>query len=313
MNYPGREIMGNKNFKRLLSLVTMGVLLVGGISVSSVVQARRSIVNPTPDRIRIVTTVDVDKVDGSVVRAEFLCEIFFSSDGRANGALGLRELGSGNALTLYRIVEGQASDNVYTFSGFRLSPPEGAVTVIFRRLPDPKSPAGTDGSVTFIDTTYGTVSFVTHGHVFAKPNDLPTLTDFVNGSFSYINAPPQTVEVRTNRGSYTAVFENVALVLPSVGAIGWLELAPLEGATPGSNQAFGRWQITNGRTINAGREGKYLFMRARPWDTESTSGDEITILVRPEPGASEPCRIYDIAGSQVDSMNFEAQASITIF
>jgi hypothetical protein len=307
-----------KHFTLTFAYLSLLLLLLGGISVSSVVHARGSIVNPTVDRIRIVTTVDVDKADGSVVPAEFLCEIFLSADGRANGGLGLRELGPGNALTLYRIVEGQVSDNVYTFSGFRFSPPEGAVTVIFRRLPDPNSPLAPAGSVRFISTIIdsgagGTFSFVTHGQVFPKPNDLPTLTDFVIGGFSYIDAPPQTVEVKTNRGSYTAVFQNVALVFPSVGAIGWLELAAPEGTTPGSNQVFGRWQITEGRTINGGREGKYLFLRPRPYDNESTSGEGITILVRPEPGATEPCRIYDIAGTQVGSLEFEAQASITIF
>ena len=42
-------------------------------------------------------------------------------------------------------------------------------------------------------------------------------------------------------------------------------------------------------------------------------GDEITVIIRPDPLHSEPCRIYDILGTQVGTVRFEAQASITIF
>jgi hypothetical protein len=49
-------------------------------------------------------------------------------------------------------------------------------------------------------------------------------------------------------------------------------------------------------------------------ENDLTPGDAIMIMIRPHPDPSEPCRIYDIAGTQVNStVHFEAEALVTRF
>lgn len=301
--------MGTNGFQRLLFLAAAGIVLLGGLTAPALARGRASTPNPVPDRIRIVSTVELHKADGSIVLAEALSEIYLNADGTANGALGLRELGSGNSLKAYRVFAGQASDdNVYLFNAQRLSLPEGPVTITFRRL-NPRSRAQSV-TVTFqvvVDdpTGVGAFNFVTQGEVLPHP------TDLIIDRFGYIDAQSQSVIVQTSRGSYTASFTNVALVFPSVGAIGWLELAAPEGSTPESDQTFGIWQITDGRVLNI-LQGKFIVMRPRPNDTSVSTIPQGWFSVGPAPGASE--QTYDIYASRPSGvLKFEAQANITLF
>jgi hypothetical protein len=120
-------------------------------------------------------------------------------------------------------------------------------------------------------------------------------------------APMQTVEVHTSRGEYTANFETIVLVYPDGKASGLLTLSRPDSAGR-SNQGFGKWEVTLAHVLDRA-EGKYLSMRARPLDR--TPGDEITVVISPD-SASEPCRIYDIVGTQVNALHFEAQTRFEV-
>jgi hypothetical protein len=304
------EPMRQKHFTLPLAYLSLLLPLLGYLSVPAAAQPERGFFLVTFDRPDPVT---LHHSDGSISRAEFGAEMILYPDGRANGGWGFRELGSAPALTLYRVVEGQATSDdqgpFFEFKAQRLSPlPGDGITIILRRLANPKSPLAGDGSVTFVDTTFGTFSFVTQVRVIELP---PGSSPHFN--LAYIHAPPQTVVVQTPSSSYTAYFTNVALVFPSGGAIGTLTIAEPEGSAAGSNQGFGRWEIFAGHALSRLPEGKYLVLRARPRDTKPSSGDEITILLGPDAEASEPCRIYDIVGPQVGTLHFEAQVNLTLF
>jgi hypothetical protein len=302
--------MGNKNFKRLAICATLGLLSFGGLCATAWARGRTLTPNPTPDRIRIVSAVEVHKADGSVVLAECLGEIFLYPNGRANGAFGLLELGDTNPVPMvYRIVDAQvSSDNVYTFSAERLSLPQGPVIITLQPLGNSKSPLGSEGSVTFVDTTVGTFSFIAHFDVQQMP-----LGSSRDSNFAYINAPPQTVVVETLRGSYVARFENVALICPDGNAIGFLTLTP-EDATPGGIQVAALWEIIGGRLL--GREGKYLVLRPRPQERSGSNLPQpwFSIGPAPDPGTTDQ-HSYDLFTSRPSSgvLKFEAQANITIF
>jgi hypothetical protein len=120
-------------------------------------------------------------------------------------------------------------------------------------------------------------------------------------------APLQTVEVQTPRGDYAANFEAILLVYPDGNAGGLLTLSPPDSAAR-SNQGFGKWEVTLAHVLDRA-EGKYLTMRARPLDR--TPGDDITVVIGPD-SASEPCRIYDILGTQLNALHFEAQTRFEV-
>jgi hypothetical protein len=310
--------MGNKNFKRLVICATLGLLLAV-ISASALAQGRDWNTRVfsfqlTPSGHRVV---EVHKADGSIVMAEVLGEIDLNLHGRANGALGLHELGPGAPLTAYRILAGQAiDDTVFTFSAQRLSLPAGPVTITLRRLANPHAPTSDSVTITFVVTVDQPFidedfTFVTEGQLLSKPTELPSITDLLIDRFAYVNAQSQTVLVQTPRGSYTANFTNVALVFPSVGAIGWLELAPPEGSSPGSDQTFGIWQIIDGRVLNI-PQGKFIVMRPRPRDTSVSNVPQGWFSLGPAPVGGE--QIYDIYASRGSGvLKFEAQADITTF
>jgi hypothetical protein len=199
--------MGNKNSKRLVICATLGLLLFGGLSATALAEP-----HDFHFTINVNHLIEVHYADGRIVLAEVLAEINLNADGRANGALGLREPGPRNPLTAYRVFAGQVSDdNAYLFNAQRLSPPEGPVTITLRRLDNPRSRAGYVG-VTFevaLDdpTGVGSLNFVTQAQVLSKPTDLPSVTDILIDRFAYVNAPPQTVVVQTSRGSYRQLYE----------------------------------------------------------------------------------------------------------
>ena len=291
--------MKPRHFTPLIACLGLSLLLVSGLSAPAAAQPEH--VNLT--RFTFATqTVELQKADGSISSAEFLFEAVLYPDGRANGGWGTWEHGTLDVLTLYRVVEGRViSDNrigpFYTFTAKRLSPlSEDELTVILR--PSPGSvPTGT---VTFfIDgIAQAPLSFEARGRVLSL--------SAASFSFGYINAPPQTVVVQTHRGSYTANIENVALVFPSGGAIGLLALSGPDGEPQDFHVVAGDIQFRAGAAPT-------ILLRAREADRDAAPGDDIIIIIRPGPEPFEPCRIYDIAGTNVGLVRFEAQSSITVF
>jgi hypothetical protein len=307
------EPMKPNHFTLAFAYLNLLWLLLGGLSVPAAAQGNtaavqgRGVFTITFQGPLGVQTVEVHHADGSISSAEFAGEFILYPDGRANGGWGLRELGTAPALTLYRVVAGQlTSDNIFTFTAQSLSPlPADEITISLRPALGQFVPTG---SVKFtIDgipsATGEPLSFVTQGRVLELPTG--SSPDFHP---IYINAPPQTVVVQTLSGSYTANFANVALVFPSGDAIGTLELP-----APSGNDLFVSRSGTGIlKSTDSGTTWSLIMQRARAENAKLGPGDEIIITIRPDPAATEPCRIYDIVGSQVNAQ-FEAQASITIF
>jgi len=296
-----------KHFTYSFAYLSLLLPLLGGLSVPAAAQVGGHTLF-VREHTRIA---EVHHADGSISSAEFAAELILHPDGRANGGWGLRELGTADVLTLYRVVEGRASSDhqgpFFEFKSQRLSPlPGDGITIILHPLANPHLPTVSTGSVTFrVDVSDplagGTLSFVAPGQVLPHP-DIPSVTEVFDRS-SFINAPPQTVVVQTPRGSYTAYFMNVALVFPSGGVFGLLELAAPSGEVVRyHHHGPGVYRSIDG--------GATWALHARAGST----GDEITIINRSAPDASEPCRIYDILGTQVNApLRFEAHADITIF
>jgi hypothetical protein len=322
--------MKPRHFTLLIANLALSLGLLSGLSSPA---AGQEPIAPTFYVSNTHQMVEVRKADGSISSAEFLAEIILLPDGRANGGFGLLERGTPDVLSLYRVSEGRVSSDRRTgptleFTAHRLSPlPEAGIQGSLliakqqarrqiispdmdpaERLANPELPAvPADGSVRFLLDPVdpgGTFSFEANGRVLQLPPD--SLPDFDLG---YINAPPQTVVAQTPRGSYSAFFENVALVFPSVGAIGLLALSPTDNA-PGSNQGFGRWEVSLGH-ISTHEDDTRVLLHAHAANTR-TPGGEITVTIRPDTDRSEPCRIYDWVGTQVHA-SFEAQAVITVF
>ena len=117
-----------------------------------------------------------------------------------------------------------------------------------------------------------------------------------------IRALPQTIEVQTHRGSYLAVFQMEARVYPTGAATGFMDLTQADGTEHRFQIIAGRAQVhANG---GAGRIGGIAV------DPTDPSGNAFVFNIRPAP-ASEPCRIYDIAGTQVHA-RFEAETQIDV-
>ncbi len=305
------EEMRTKGFLRRIVVSVLAVALLGGFTTSTFAQG--------PVRLQYgkiwfhSQQVSVAKADGSKTSAEFLFAVTLLSDGRANGGFGLWEQGGPDRLSLYRIVEGRVVNRLgpfYEFKARRLFPAsEDEITITVR--PSPGQPPA--GSVTFIIDGISSsdgqpLSFEAAGRVHTRSIPIASVTDLIIEPFEYMNAPPQTVVVETRRGgNSTALFENVGLVFPNGEAIGFASLSQAEGIGPieirytGGKLHFDdeefRWGIVHGRTASKGR--------AQPLP--------VLIVIADSRDASEPCRIYDIAGWQGGILNFEAETEITQF
>ncbi len=300
-----------RSFTLPLAYLVLSLLWLAGLTAPAAAQAQ--VINFS--KIIFATqTVEVRKADGSIANAEFLFEAVLHPDGRANGGWGMWELSTPPALTLYRIVGGRvSSDNrsgpFFEFKAQRLSPlPSDEITISLRPVPgqNGSNPKGQWTMVVQDAAARELLSFVAEGRV--RPvSPIPTLTDLVIDSFGYINALPQTVVVQTSRGSYTANFENVALVFPSGNAIGLLALSGPDGTLRNFRVLAGEVQFHNGVVSR-------VLLHARQVDTEGPTRSPLPVLIvlADRQDVSEPCRIYDIAGTQVHA-HFEAQANITIF
>ena len=115
-----------------------------------------------------------------------------------------------------------------------------------------------------------------------------------------ISAPPQTVEVRTPRGGYLAVFQEEVQVYPNGAASGFLDLSEPDGRPR-------RFQVIAGHAqVHGDVTGRITGLAVDPADP---TGHAFVVHIRPVP--SEPCRIYDIAGTQVNA-HFEAETLIEV-
>jgi hypothetical protein len=256
-------------------------------------------------------TVAPLRADGCISPAEFLSELVLLEDGRAGGGFGLWEHNRPNGLALYRVVEGRAVNPLgpfYEFKARRLSPPSAdEITVSLRPAPD--QTAG--GSVRFfidgLSSAGGEpLSFEASGTVHSHAAPTATLSDFVIGSF-FINAPTQIVLVAKRRGNdRAAVFASVAMVFPSGRAIGFASLSEGEGEGPIDIR------YTDGVLNFDDEEFSWGFMRGRAQPKGGVARPlPVLLVIADQLDASEPCRIYDIAGWQGRTVHFEAETFIT--
>ena len=241
--------------------------------------------------------VEVRKADGSVFTAEFLSEFVLFSDGRANGGFGMwGPLGS-DVLSLYRVTEGRNNGPFWTFKGSRLAAESADLITINARAGGGGAPTGT---VTFIiDGANGLhLTFSVRAEISDGCTGDGRCTDTLP-QFGLVRADSQTVVVETFTGNYTASFENVALVLSDGNAIGSLVLSSPNGSLQ-------RIRIKGGEIDF--RNGNVSWLRGQA----TTTADPLPVLmvIANQDSPTEPCRIYDIAGTQVHA-HFEAQGRIT--
>jgi hypothetical protein len=283
------------------TIFCLALLLLGGLSAPVAAQELRV------RKIDVMhQTVEVLHADGSISSAEFLSEMILLPDGRANGGWGMWERGTPDVLTLYRVVEGRVSFDgrrgpFFEFKAQRLSPlPGDEITISLH----PAGGGTPTGAVTFrVDGAGDTFSFEAKGKVLQLPPD--SSADF---NLGYISAPPQTVVVQTLRGSYTANFANVALVFPSVGAIGLLELTAPGGELVHYGAFDGRGIY---RSTDSGHTWVQVTLQLRRLGAPPQEEAAIAII-RPAPAPAQECLIYDLLGTEVHA-HFEAQGVFSLF
>jgi hypothetical protein len=242
-------------------------------------------------------SVAVRRADGSVFTAEFLSEFVLFSDGRADGGFGIWELNGANVLSLYRVTEGRNNGPFWTFKGSRLAAAPADLITINARVGGGTTPTGT---VTFIiDGVNGLhLTFNVRAEISDGCTGGGRCTDTLP-QFGLVRADPQTVLVETFTGNYTASFENVALVLSDGNAIGSLVLSSPNGSLQMIRIKGGEIDFRNGNVS---------WLRGQT----NTTADPLPVLmvIANQDSPTEPCRIYDIAGTQVPA-HFEAQGRIT--
>lgn len=250
--------------------------------------------------------VRLHKGDGSVSTGEFAFEMILAPNGRAVGGFGIWELASPNVLSLYRVVEGRVVSQLGPFYKFKAKklgpslPSEDEITVRMRGAPV-RPP---NGSVTFLIDGVSSadgqpLSFEAMGTVNSHA-PLPTLTDLILDDFNYVEAPPQTVVVKTLRGSYTARFENLALVFPEGDAIGVLAIAG-----PGEPNEF---RITRGRTPRGGAVAAIIWAAHHNSDKGPLP---VLMVLADRQDFSRPGLDYRILGPGIGPVHIEAQGRIT--
>jgi hypothetical protein len=238
--------------------------------------------------------VDFRRGDGTVFNAEFLAEFVLFPDGRANGGFGMWDLEGKDILSLYRVTEGRNNGPFWTFKAKRLAGDPLDVITINVRVGASIVPAG---SVTFfeVSTSSSQVTFTAQGEV----SNCSSRCTEPPPQFGLIRSEPQTVLVESFSGNYTASFENVALVLSEGRAIGSLVLSSPNGLPE-------RIRIKGGEIDF--RNGNVSWLRGQTSGSANPTPDTIRIVNADSP--TEPCRIYDIAGTQVPA-HFEADGRIT--
>jgi len=244
---------------------------------------------------------EIRRSDGTVTPARFLGEMILLRDGRANGGFGIWEQSSPGSLTLYRVVEGKNNGPFFTFRGQRLFPlPAQQITVSL----DTDKNIVPAGSVRFLVDSGGVqLNLAPVGSISSGSGAVSVIdSEF---SFANLNAPPQTVEVSSVTDIVISSFNSAGLVFPTVGAIGLFNLTN-PGGPPG--------QYHYGTGVYKTMDGGLTWLLMATAENNLTPTDGIMIMVRPEPGSTEPCRIYDIAGTNTPSLkHFEAATVVTSY
>jgi hypothetical protein len=296
----GEEQVNSKIFKLLFIFAAWNLLWLGAPAVSAAQGQVYTKLEWTYQEVRL------HKGDGTIFRGEFASEIVLLSNGGAIGGFGIWELASPNVLSLYQVVEGRVVNRLgpaYEFKAKRLGaslPSEDEITVSMRGAPAQPP----NGSVRFlidgVNSADGQpLSFEARGTVNAHA-PLPTLTDLILDDFNYVEAPPQTVVVQTLRGSYTARFENLALVFPDGDAIGVLAIAG-----PGEPNEF---RITRGRTPRGGAVAAIIWAAHHNNDNGPLP---VLMVLADRQDFSRPVLDYRILGSGIGLAHIEAQGRIT--
>jgi hypothetical protein len=241
--------------------------------------------------------VQVQRGDGSVFTAEFVAEFVLFEDGRANGGFGMWNLTGPNVLSLYGVTEGRNNGPYWSFKATGLAAEPADQITIEARVGGGSVPPG---SVTFtidgangLHLTFSALALINDGCKGSRCTDPPP-------TFGLVRAERQTVLVETFTGNYTASFENIALVLSEGRAIGSLVLS----APNGSLQKI---RIKGGEIDF--RNGNVSWLRGQA-TTPSADPLPVLMVIANQDSPTEPCRIYDIAGTQVPA-HFEAQVHIT--
>jgi hypothetical protein len=306
--------MNAQSLRMLMVNAVFGLMLLGGLSVSAAEHAQITYFA----RITIDDqVVELRKTDGTISSGEFLSEIILLPDGRANGGFGIWELGAPDVLSLYHVVEGQRSVDrrtgpFYSFRAERLEPlPATEITITLRPVQS-QVPTPT-GTVKFLITLEFTdndsigpdgapLRFNANGQV-SQGCVGPAPCDAALPEFGLVRALPQTLLVQTLTGNYTATFENVALVFSRGSAVGSLALSLPGGALQNVHIGGGNIQLRNGEAMGAWLRGRTINPEADPLP--------VLMVIANQESASEPCRIYDILGTQVGPARTEVQGRIT--
>ena len=222
------------------------------------------------------------------------------------------ETGTPSILTLYQISEGRVSSDrrigpFFTFKGQRLpAVPGDEITIVVQGPAPGQSPTTTTGTVIFtVDGNQVHLSFPASGiRIALADSSVRSVLPIADLNFGTVNTPTQTVLVQTLGGSYTASFENTALLFPGGRASGLLALSGPDGAPRTFQVVAGNVLLRDGSVI-------VMLLRARATDT-TAAGDEFTIVIHPSPLLGEDL-IYDLLGSQIGQRHFEAHGRIANF
>ena len=252
------------------------------------------------------------KADGTSFTAEFAGELLLLEDGRANGGFGVWE---DDVVSFYRVTEGNVTPEnqgtlfKWQFHAQKIGETSGAQEIVIT-VPA-KHGHVPEGSVRFVVDGLNAldgqpVEVRAHGSI--HKGSVPNL-DLLNEQFKfvYVNAPSQTVVVQTLQGIFTGTFEHSVLIFPSGDAIGFATLAQTS-----RNPLPNAIRLTNARVEpdRDGIEGNIILHGRTVGDPQPLP----VLMVIKGGDFSEPCRIYDIAGTQVGTFaHFEAETLITRF
>lgn len=120
-----------------------------------------------------------------------------------------------------------------------------------------------------------------------------------------VNVPPQTVEVMTRAGDYTAVFQNEARLEQNGRADGFLELTAPSGELLTFRVVAGTLRSTDGgRTATV-----WLLLR----DVDADPRADLALAVVRGSAEHQDCLIYDLLGPTIHTpLRIEAEGRIAI-
>jgi prepilin-type processing-associated H-X9-DG protein len=134
---------------------------------------------------------------------------------------------------------------------------------------------------------------------------VPSATAQCNKCWIELNSVtfPQTVEVETPRGDYTAVFQSEVQVFPNHEARGFLTLIPTDSAPRHQNGA--NFAFSDGH-VKWSKNGTVAGVLLKGY---SEDGNPVVVMITP--AASEDCLIYTTVGTDVHA-TWEAQGRLAV-